>query len=329
MMKLLQVKRDGVKIRICFLGFQILAMHDRRFNKLYQRRFSQDLSMADKRRIIETQFERNCGYKPNIRSPKGFNEKLQWLKLYYCDPLVTKCSDKYGVREYIENTIGSQYLVPLLGVWTKVEDIDWDALPEQFVLKVNWGWGQNIIVRNKSQLDVQNAINDLSKWMRPESNHYFHSFEWSYKDIQPKIIAEEYIGALEEDLPDYKFMCFNGNPALMFVVTDRFTNLSVTFHDSEFNRLPFSRSHPVKSTPIAKPAYFEEMLALSKSLSKPFPFVRCDFYEVDGKIYCGELTFYPGNGMEPFDPVDWDNRLGEMLTLPRPLMPQMTVAGFM
>ena len=142
---------------------------------------------------IKKQFKEALGYELNLENPKTYNEKLQWLKLYYHNPLMTKCADKYLAREYIKEKIGEEYLVPLIGVWDKVEDIDFNSLPKQFVLKVNWGSGQNIIVKDKSKLNIEETKNKLNGWLKPFSNHYYYSYEWQYKDIEPKIICEKNI----------------------------------------------------------------------------------------------------------------------------------------
>ncbi len=301
---------------ITIAGLKIKIRRRTKFDKLKNRRYDPNLSLEDKKYIIELQFEQYVGYKPNIDYPQSFNEKLQWLKLYNEDPLLTKCADKYLVREYVKEKIGEEYLIPLLGVWDSPDEIDFDKLPNQFVLKVNWGCGQNIIVKDKSKLDIKKAKAKLKKWLKPHSNHYYHSFEWSYKNIKPKIIAEQFIQQLNDDLYDYKFLSYGGKVKNLFVVSDRFNKKYFDFYDTDWNKLPFERVFHNSPNGIAKPQNLEKMISLAETLSKDFYFARIDFYDLEDKIYIGEITFYPGNGMEAFQPLEWDYKLGEMLTLP-------------
>lgn len=267
---------------------------------------------------ISNQFLASLGYELDLKNPRTFNEKLQWLKIYYRNDLMSVCADKYRVREYVRKTIGDQYLVPLLGVYDRVEDIDFDLLPDRFVLKVNHGSGQNIICRAKEELNVEDAKRKLREWIRPESNHYFYSYEWCYKDIVPKIIAEKYIFSNDESgLVDYKFLCFGNNCGISFTCSERSSGkLKVDFFDKDWRHLPFTRYYPNAKDIPSKPKNFDEMKKLAEKLSSPFPFVRVDFYEVGSKLYFSELTFYPGNGMEGFTPEEWDRKLGDLLILP-------------
>lgn len=270
---------------------------------------------------IKKQFRECVGYELNLKRPRSFNEKMQWLKLYYQHPLLTRCADKAAVRGYVAETIGAEYLVPGLGIYQHPEDIDFDRLPDKFVLKTNHGYRQNIICRSKDTLDRHLALEQLRAWIRPEANLYFQTYEWCYRDIPPRIVCETLLEVEDGgDLKDYKVMCFNGKPELLFVCSDRWTELKVDFFDLDWNRLPFTRSHPLSSTPLEKPATFHQMVDLAAKLAAPFPFVRVDFYEVQGRALFGEMTFYPGSGMERFDPVEWDYKLGALLTLPAPLI---------
>lgn len=305
---------------IYLFGIKIASYKKRKskFNRIYARRFD-GLTDSKIRYCLSHLFKQYTGYRLNLRNPKTFNEKLQWLKLYYHrhpNPLITKCADKVGVREYVKEKIGEEYLIPCLGVWDNPDDIDFDKLPDQFVLKVNWGSGQNIIVRDKSKLDINETKRQLADWMRPESNHYYDFFEWCYKDIKPQIIAEKYMD-LGEDLLDYKIRCYNGVPRNLFVCSERKTGLKVTFFDLNWKRLPFIRKYPASSQEIECPKHFQEMLKISKALAAPFPFVRADFFCLKDKLYVGELTFFPGAGHEDFKPIEWDKKLGNLLTLPR------------
>ncbi|MBQ3667088.1 MAG: hypothetical protein II913_03410 [Elusimicrobiaceae bacterium] len=250
----------------------------------------------------------------NLKNPQTFNEKLQWLKLHDHNPLYTTLVDKYAVKKWVADKIGEEYIIPTLGVWNKAEDIDFDKLPNQFVLKVNHDSGGLVICRDKSKLDKQAAIAKLSGALK--NNGYWYGREWPYKNVKPCILAEKYIEDAEtKELWDYKLMCFNGKVRCSFVCTERFTEngLKVTFYDDDWNIMPFERHYPRRKTPMAKPLNYEEMVNLAEKLSKGIPFVRVDFYSVQGKTYFGELTFYPGSGLEEFVPSEWDKKIGDWL----------------
>ena len=269
--------------------------------------------------LIKKQFKSNLDYEVNLDNPQTFNEKIQWLKLYNHDPLITKCADKYLAREYIKEKVGEEYLIPLLGVWDRVEDIDFDSLPNQFVLKVNWGWGQNIIVQDKAKLNIEEVKNKLNNWLEPFSNHYYYSFEWSYKNIKPKIICEKYIEQLDGQVYDYKIFCFNGDPRYIQVDLDRFTDHKRCIYDHHWNKQEFKShvSYGFYSGNIKKPKKLELILDLSKKISSNFYHVRVDWYIIKEKLYFGELTFYHGNGVEQFSIPEWDYKWGQLLELPK------------
>ena len=251
------------------------------------------------------------GEKLNLNNPQTFNEKLQWLKLYDRNPLYTKLVDKYEVREYIKEKIGEEYLIPLLGVWNNVSEIDFESLPNQFVLKTTHDSGGVVICKDKENFNIEKAKKFLSKHL--QNNFYYSGREWPYKNVKPRIIAEKY---LDFDIKDYKFMCFNGKMKCSFVCSERHTNgLKVTFFDKDWNKLPFERVFPCSKDILDKPKMYDRMLIVSEILSTNIPFVRVDFYEIDNKIYFGELTFYPGNGIERFNPKKWDYKLGDMINL--------------
>lgn len=251
------------------------------------------------------------GEKLNLNNPQTFNEKLQWLKLYDRNPLYTKLVDKYEVREYIKEKIGEEYLIPLLGVWDNVDEINFDELPSQFVLKTTHDSGGVVICKDKENFNIEKAKKFLSKHL--QNNFYYSGREWPYKNVKPRIIAEKY---LDFDIKDYKFMCFNGKMKCSFVCSERHTNgLKVTFFDKDWNKLPFERVFPCSKDILDKPKMYDRMLIVSEILSTNIPFVRVDFYEIDNKIYFGELTFYPGNGIEWFNPKKWDYKLGDMINL--------------
>ncbi|NLH44890.1 MAG: glycosyl transferase [Acholeplasmataceae bacterium] len=258
---------------------------------------------------LKNDFRQRVGYELNLEDPKTFNEKIQWLKINYRDTMMPFCADKVAVRDYISEKIGENYLVSLHGIYKNIDEIDFDNLPNAFVLKSNHASEQIIICKNKKDLDCNNTIAEMKNWL--DTNYYYSGGEWVYKNISPLIICEE---LLVGEIIDYKFMCFNGKPKLMFTCSERNKSLKVTFFDMEFNKMPFIRKYPCADN-IKKPENFNKMKELSEILSKRFPFVRVDFYENNGKIYFGELTFFPGNGMEWFEPVEWDRKLGDMLEL--------------
>ena len=260
------------------------------------------------------------GGKLDFDNPKAFNEKLQWLKLYDRKPEYTTMVDKIKVKDYIAEKIGAEYLIPTIGVWDAPEDIDFDSLPNQFVLKCNHNSGGLFICKDKTKV-AKKQWADVLKGLRKslDYNYYMLGREWPYKNVEPKLIAEEFLESdSSRDLMDYKFMCFNGNVKCVFVCSRRGTKdgLRVTFFDLDWNVLPFTRSHPAEDSPIPKPRSLKLMVELATKLSMGIPFVRVDFYEIDGKVYFGEMTFFPGNGYEAFEPEEWDYKLGEWIKLP-------------
>lgn len=270
-------------------------------------------------------FRSYIGYDLNLSNPRSFNEKLQWLKLNDHRPEYTDYADKYRVRPYIEKTIGGEYLVPLLGVWDTAEEIDFDRLPDRFALKCNHDSGRGVyLCRDKSKLD-EDAVRKLFR-QSLQRNYYLRGREWPYKNIKPRIICETLLGDdggqsdSAFDLMDYKIMCFNGEAKCSFVCSDRYSDdgLKVTFFDRDWNVMPFIRHYPISSRPIPRPRLYEKMLELSETLSKGMPFARIDWYEVNGKLYFGEITLYPGSGFEEFTPVSADYELGSWITLPSP-----------
>lgn len=264
-------------------------------------------------------FYKHCGYYLDIDDPKTYNQKLQWLKMYYNDPLMERCVDKAEFKRYIEERLGEGYTVPLYGVWDKENLIEFEKLPDSFVLKSTLqSDGKHIIVvKNKANLDMDKLKTVLSSWLLPK-NSLCTSYCHAYSRLRPRILAEKYIEGFDDQLIDYKFMCFNGKAEMLFTVTDRKKKMCVNFYDLDWNLLPFTRVYPNTDYIIPKPKNFQLMLEFANKLAAPFPFVRVDFYEsADAeKIYVGELTFYPGGGYESFQPMEWDYKLGEMLHLP-------------
>lgn len=269
---------------------------------------------------LKLMFWLNVGYRLNLKNPTTFNEKLQWLKLYDRKPLYTKMVDKYEAKDYVSGIIGNEYIIPTLGVWLKPEDIDWDVLPDQFVLKTTHGSGGSsvIICTDKKKFDKNLAIKKL-KWSLSKSDTYQHYKEWPYKGIEKKIIAEQFLNDNGNVPNDYKIHCFNGIPKFILVCRDRYsdTGLVDDFYTPEWEHMDVKRPNKENPGGIPKPAELSTMLRLATILSAKIPFLRVDFYTLKGKVYFGELTFYPASGMVPFCPFEYDLRFGQWLTLPK------------
>lgn len=261
--------------------------------------------------------------KLNLDKPETYNEKLQWLKLYYRNPSYTEFVDKYAVKEYVANTIGDEFIIPTIGVWTHPEDIQWETLPNQFVIKTTHGGGNCgvIICKDKESFDFVGACSRIKRALK--QNIYKSWREWPYKNVVPRIIAEPYMeDKRTNELRDYKFFCFDGQIKALFVGTERQKageDVKFDFFDPDYNHLPFKQGHEwAKKTP-EKPDSFNLMKTLVEKLSQGFPHVRIDMYEVNGHPYFGEMTFYHFGGMVPFNPEEWDKRFGEWLRLPEKL----------
>ena len=273
--------------------------------------------MSDER-YLRRKFEILLGYKLNLDNPQTYNEKLQWLKLYDRKPIYTTMVDKYEVKQYVSNIIGEEYIIPTLGVWDRFDNIDFSSLPDQFVLKCTHDSGGLVICKDKAALDLKKARKKISSCLR--KNYYYKFREWPYKNVKPRIIAEQYMeDSSTSELRDYKFFCFDGVPKALFIASDRqdsSTDTKFDFFDMDFHHLDFTNGHPNAEKEINKPETFEEMKQLSEKLSQNIPHVRVDFYEVDGRVYFGELTFTHWSGLMPFDPESWDYTFGSWITLP-------------
>lgn len=256
------------------------------------------------------------GRKLNLENPVTFNEKMQWLKLHDRNPNYTNLADKLKVRDYISEIIGDDYLIPLLGVYDKFEDIDFDELPDQFVIKCNHDSGGVAICKDKSKFDVESARKKINKSLH--NNYYYAGREWPYKNIEPKIIIEKYMEDSKiNDLNDYKFFMFNGKLAYSLICKDRKTNLKCTFFDKDGKFLNITQDNYPNDKSTVKPKNYDEMIKLAEKLSADIIQVRVDFYEVDDKIYFGELTFFDSSGFGKFEPEEFDEQIGKLLKLPR------------
>lgn len=267
---------------------------------------------------IKLMWEKWMDYPLNLKNPTTYNEKLQWMKLYDRNPLYTRLVDKYAVKDYVKGIIGEQYIIPTLAVWDNVEDIDITQLPDQFVLKTTHDSGGVCICSDKNSFNFEAAKEKLIRSLH--FDYYKLAAEWPYKNVPRRIIAEEY---LEDDnyheLRDYKFFCFSGEVKALFIATERQhrTEPYFDFFDRDFNHLDIIQGHPQAPVPPEKPINYELMIELAEELSKDFSQLRVDFYEVNGKVYFGELTFFHHSGMVPFEPQKWDYIFGEWLKLPK------------
>lgn len=254
----------------------------------------------------------------NFGNVTTFNEKLQWLKLHDRKEIYTTMVDKYEVKKYVADLIGGEYVVPTYGIYESYNEIDFDVLSNQFVLKVtHYGGSRGVfIIKDKNTINYSNIENEIEKLLK--ENLYNYSREWPYKNVKPRIIIEKYMkNEDEEELKDYKLFCFNGKPKIILVCSERFSssNMCETWFDEDWNLMDIIEGNHRVDKNIKPPQSFKKMKYLASQLSKNIPFVRIDFYEVNSKIYFGEMTFFPASGFEKFEPKEWDKKLGEMIDL--------------
>ena len=284
-------------------------------------RYSFLKNMSDEA-YVKMLYKDKFGKKLNLDNPQSFNEKLQWLNLHDRNPLYTELVDKYEVRKHIAAQIGEEYLIPLVGgPWNSFDEIDFDTLPDQFVLKCTHDSGGLVICRDKSKLNLSAAKKKINASLKHD--YYWSSREWPYKNVLPRIIAEQY---MEDEntargLTDYKFFCFNKKPEMIYVSQglENHATASISFYDLDGRKMPFWRSDfkPIDGD-FTLPGNFEKMVTIAEKLAEmvPSPFVRIDLYSIWGKIYFSEVTFLPCGGMLPFQPTEWDKKLGEWINLP-------------
>lgn len=264
------------------------------------------------------------GHRLDLNHPKTFTEKIQWLKLYNRRPEYTLMVDKYAVKKYVADIIGEKYIIPTLGVWDKPEDIDWDALPNEFVLKTTHGGGSGgvVICKDKKTFDRNKAILTLRDSMNGDI--YRSLREWPYKDVKKRVLAEKYMAPKDMvnnpiyDLSDYKFFCFNGEPKYCQVIRDRHSKESIDFYDMNWRHQEFVGLNPIVSNginPVPRPLLLDDMICICHKLSENMKFVRIDMYVIDNRIYFGEITFYPASGMGLFNPDKWNEELGNLISL--------------
>ena len=265
---------------------------------------------------LQLLYRRLFNKKLDLRNPKSYNEKLQWLKLYDRRPEYSIMVDKYAVKKYVAKIIGERYIIPTLGVWDKTEDIEWDKLPNQFVLKCTHDSGGIVICKDKTILDKDRVCEVLRRCLK--RNYFWAGREWPYKNVPPRIIAEKYMEDTKvSDLPDYKFFCFDGVVKALFIGTERGSgDVKFDYYDADFNHLDLIQEHPMSGRVLPKPEHFELMKELACKLSKGIPHVRVDFYNINGSVYFGEMTFYHHGGVIPFHPESWDYTFGSWIVLP-------------
>ncbi|MBQ8319647.1 MAG: glycosyl transferase [Clostridia bacterium] len=268
---------------------------------------------------IALKYRMRLGRFPNLKNPQTFSEKLQWLKLHDRRPEYTQMVDKYEAKKYIAEKIGEEYIIPTLGVWDNFDDIDFDQLPEQFVLKTTHDSGGVVICRDKSKLDLVAAKKKINESLK--TNYYWQGREWPYKNVKPRILAEELLVEKsddgEESVTDYKFFCFNGTPRIMFISKDNAENTYRDFFDMDFNEVNLRMKAERSPTPLKKPIAFERMKYIAKEISRDIPCIRVDFYFVEGNLYLGELTLFHNGGFFNGEPKEWDYTLGSWIELPK------------
>lgn len=277
---------------------------------------SKNLIKMEDKKFLEEQFQFKMKYRLDLENPKTFNEKLQWLKLYDRKDIYTKMVDKYEAKKYVASIIGEEYIIPTLGVFDKFEDIDFSQLPDQFVIKCTHDSGGVVICKNKETFNYKQAKKKLEKKMK--QNFYYKAREWPYKNVKPRIIVEKYMEDVNnEDLTDYKLMCFNGKVKCSFVCMERNSKsgLKIDFYDENWKKMNFERHYKNSNHKTKKPCNYEKMVEFSERLSKGIKFVRVDFYEIKDQLYFGKLTFYPGAGYEEFKPFEYDELLGSWINL--------------
>ncbi len=268
-------------------------------------------------RYLRLTYRLMIGKKLNLNNPQTFNEKLQWLKIHDRNYQYTNLVDKIEAKKIVGKVIGEEYIIPTLEICDSFDEIDWEKLPNRFIIKCNHNSGGVIVVNDKKDLDKDSLRTHFNKLLK--KNYYYNGREYPYKNIKPKIMIEENIqnANTKKQIDDYKLMCFNGKVKCSFVCSNRNSKegLCVNFYDEDWNPMPFERHYPKNKQEFPKPKEYNKMVELAEKLSKNIPFVRVDFYVVNDKIYFGELTFYPGSGMEEFTPNEWDYILGTWLDI--------------
>ena len=295
------------------------AMHPT-FVKKYANRISSNFTQEDLEYCVVHLYEYYLGKKLNLSDVKTFNEKLNWLKCYYHDPRMTTCADKVTAPAHFmkQTGLGIDYIVKNIGIYDRPDEIDIDMLPKEFVVKSNWGSGKQIIVRDKNRVDFEKIKNEIKDWNNIETNHYFHGFEYGYKNIIPKIICEEFINF------EYKmeFFCFDGDPCYFWTVfNDKTDDVCADFYDAKtMEKIKLKHGYPNSNKTITIPEEYQEMFDIACKLSKGFPVVRIDFFKTKDSFKFSEMTFYHWCGFMPFEPDSMDLEFGKHIKLPEKLI---------
>ena len=275
------------------------------------------LTILSDKTYIKTMYYAKMGKKLDLKDPKTVSEKLQWLKLYDRKPEYTTMVDKYAAKSYVAERIGEEYIIPTLGVWDSFDEIDFDSLPEQFVLKCTHDSGGLVICRDKSKLDKEVTQRKIEKSLK--ANYFWNGREWPYKNVKPRIIAEKYMeDGGNPDLKDYKFYCFGGEPKFLYIShgLSNHATAHINFISLDWEKMPFRRTDFAEFDILPpKPKNFDLMIEFCKKLSADIPFLRVDFYDINEKLYFGELTFFPGSGFTILEPKEWDLKLGQWIDL--------------
>ena len=296
--------------------FKLIFDRKYRFNVLASRGWYD--KMSDEK-YLKKKFKFFSGKKLDLENPKTICEKLQWLKLFDRKDVYTQMVDKYEVKKIVSEKLGEEHVIPLLGVWDSFDDINFDELPDQFVLKCTHDSGSFAICKDKKTFNKEEAREKLTKGLK--RNYFYGGREWPYKNVKPRIIAEKYIDSLgKKESVEYKVTCFNGKVGFVTICTgiahSKFEDRTNDHYDVNFNHMPWYSYYENSKEKIEKPAEWEQIIEFSEKLAKDVPYLRVDFYPIDGKLYFGEMTFYTWSGFIKFSPEEWDYKLGEMLILP-------------
>ena len=270
------------------------------------------LNFVNDETIIKLKYRLKTGKKLDLDNPQTYNEKLQWLKLHDRKPIYTTMVDKYEVKKYVADIIGKEHIIPTIGIYDKFDDINFDKLPNKFVIKCTHDSGGLVICNNKAKLNLKSTRKTINNCLR--KNFYWAGREWPYKNVKPRILIEQYMeDPKEKDLKDYKFFCFDGKIGIVLVCTNRPVELEETWLDENFNVIDLREGGHRNRTDLRKPAKFDQMKRVATKLSKNVPHVRVDLYEIKGQVYFGELTFFPAGGLEQFDDESWNDKLGKLI----------------
>lgn len=276
------------------------------------------LKAVPDKQMLELQYYIKHGRRLDLKNPKRYTEKIQWYKLYYRDPIMAQCVDKYRVREYVKSKGLENILNELYGVYDNIEQVEWDKLPDKFAIKTTNGSGTNLFCSNKNSLDIEKVNEQFKNYF--EQSNASAGREWVYSDRYRKVIVENLLEDKKQtdgSINDYKFLCFNGKPEYIVYDTDRFTNHKRNIYDLEWNDLHIASDCECCDRPINPPENLKEMIEVAQKLCEDFPAVRVDLYSIEGKIYFGELTFFPWSGYVQFTPDSFDYEMGEKFILPK------------